>query len=210
LIRHAAKDFSKTITLLLDIAYLDFTKDPLEARRFFRKFSSLPSNIIVSVAFSISKSFTMYGQRTGALIGLSSSQQVIDEFEQVNLVTSRARWSNINRGGMQLLDNIYHDKALSSAVDSERAGCNALIAKRAQVFASEARELGLAILPYDSGFFITVPCGKPDQVSALLIEEKVYVAALGKGVRIAACSVPEWQMAGLAQRMKNAITKANG
>lgn len=202
-----AKDSSKTITLLVDIAYIDFTKDPISARKFMKKFGGLPSNVLVAFAFSMSKGFTAYGQRTGALIGVSSSKDVIEEFENVNLVTSRARWSNINRGCMNLLANIYKDDVLLKKIDAERAECNALIAKRANAFIGDATKVGLQILPYDSGFFITIPCSKPDEASDFLVSEKIYVVSLSKGIRVAACSVPATQMDGLAAKIQSAIVR---
>jgi aromatic-amino-acid transaminase len=207
LIVDVAKNPAKTVSLLVDLAYIDYTDDPAGARVFLRKFSGLPENIVVAIAYSMSKSFTIYGQRTGALVGVSSSRSVIDEFEQVSLVTGRARWSNVNRGGMQLLDNIGHDPGLLETVNTERRDCNAMIAERAGVFVEEARRSGLEILPYRSGFFITIPCSNPDEVSKSLIEENVFVASLSKGIRIAACSVPVWQMKGLAKRIYDAMRK---
>ena len=111
---------------------------------------------------------------------------------------------------MQLLDNICHDPALLKAVGAERAECNALIAKRANVFVEEAAQIDLKTLPYDSGFFIRVPCGKADDLSKLLVEENGFVASLSKGVRVAACSVPAWQMNGLAKRIQKAIAAVQG
>ena len=76
--------------------------------------------------------------------------------------------------------------------------------------AEEAAQIDLKILPYDSGFFITIPCGKADEVSKFLIEENIFVASLSKGVRVAGCSVPAWQMNGLAKRIQNAIAAVKG
>ena len=153
--------------------------------------------------------FTVYGQRTGALIGVSSDKDVIEEFENVNLVTSRARWSNVNRGCMKILANIYKDPALLKKVNAERQECSTLIAERADVFIKEANEIGLKILPYHAGFFITIPCDKPDIVSELLIAERIFVASLSKGIRIAACSVSVAQMRGLAAKVQHAIVRAD-
>lgn len=45
-----------------------------------RKFSNLPENIFTIFAFSMSKGYTLYGQRTGAMVGLSSSKELTTEF----------------------------------------------------------------------------------------------------------------------------------
>lgn len=209
LIIEEAKDSTKTITLLIDIAYIDYTKDPVSARSFMQKFGGLPSNVVITFAFSMSKGFTVYGQRTGALIGVSSNKDVIEEFANVNLVTSRARWSNVNRGCMSLLSNIYKDEVLLKKVNVEREQCNALIVKRADAFIEEANQIGLTILPYHGGFFITIPCDKPDIVSELLIKKRIFVAPLSMGIRVAACSVPVTQMYVLAAKIQDAIIHAS-
>ncbi|MGY0435083.1 aminotransferase class I/II-fold pyridoxal phosphate-dependent enzyme [Bacillus rugosus] len=185
---------------------MDFTKDPAKARTFMKKFSNLPSNIIVAFAFSMSKGFTVYGQRTGAVVGVSSSKSVAEEFENAILVTSRSRWSNVNRGCMTLLSAIYNDKMLLNKVNAEREAYQTLIAKRAEVFINEAQQIGLSILPYHAGFFITIPCSHPDEASKMLAAQNIFTAPLSKGIRIAACSVPLAQMHGLAAKIKHAIT----
>lgn len=62
----------------------------------------------------------MYGQRTGAMIGVSSDKSVIDEFAAINQYTSRATWSNINRPAMRTLATIYSDPELLAKVCAER------------------------------------------------------------------------------------------
>lgn len=209
LILEEAKDSTKTITLAIDIAYIDFTEDPVAARSFMQKFGGLPANVVVTFAFSMSKGFTAYGQRTGAVIGVSSNKDVIEEFANVMLVTSRSRWSNVNRGCMNVLANIYQDEELLKQVDDERDVYRRLIAERADAFLKEAEQIGLTVLPYHGGFFITIPCDHPDQVSDVLIEDKIFVASLQKGIRVAVCSVPVKHMKRLATKLKEAIAESN-
>jgi aromatic-amino-acid transaminase len=82
--RECAKDKSKKIIVLWDMAYMDYAGDPDELRTFLRNFENLPENILLAIAFSMSKSFLVYGMRSGALACLSSSQEVAEEFQQVN------------------------------------------------------------------------------------------------------------------------------
>ena len=85
-----AKGGNKKITLLVDIAYIDYAGEKNECRKFMRKFSNLPENIFTIFAFSMSKGYTLYGQRTGAMVGLSSSKELTTEFLNVCKYTSRA------------------------------------------------------------------------------------------------------------------------
>jgi aromatic-amino-acid transaminase len=199
-----AKDKTKSITLLVDAAYLDFAGDP-DSRKIFKQFEKLPANILVIVAVSMSKSYTLYGQRVGAMIGISSDKEVMDEFVNVNEYTSRATWSNINRGAMKTLTTICRDQALYASLEQERKQHVERIKQRAQVFINEAAAEKLVMLPYIAGFFISLPAKQPDAVCDKLNEQNIFLVPLEKGVRIAVCSIPAAKMSGVAAAVKTVM-----
>lgn len=200
-----AKDSTKKITLLVDIAYIDYAGEKNETRRFLKQFSNLPANILGILAFSMSKGYTMYGQRTGAMIGISSNKEISKEFADINQYTSRATWSNINRGAMQLLATIYNDKQLLSQFEKERDGFYELIRERANIFMTEAKDCGLNMLPYRAGFFISIPAADSDAVCNNLHDDLIYAVPLSKGVRIAVCAVPSQKIKGMAEKTLKAM-----
>ena len=200
-----AKDSTKKITILVDIAYIDYAGEKNETRRFLKQFSNLPANILGILAFSMSKGYTMYGQRTGAMIGISSSKEISKEFADINQYTSRATWSNINRGAMQLLATIYNDKQLLSQFEKERDGFYELIKERANIFMAEAKECGLNMLPYRAGFFISIPASDSDAVCNKLHDDLIYAVPLAAGVRIAVCAVPSRKIKGMAEKTLKAM-----
>ena len=195
----------KNIILTVDVAYLDFAGEKEEVRKFFKKFSNLPSNILVLVPYSMSKGFTLYGQRTGALLAISSSAEVIKEFDDINQFTSRATWSNINRPCMTTLATIYNDPKLLAAVDKERADYYQMIKARADLFTAEAKEAGLLMLPYVAGFFLSIPTDNSDAVCDKLHEDNIFAVPLARGVRVAVCAVPLNKIKGMASKIKKAI-----
>lgn len=201
----ATKDQSKKIILLVDIAYLDYAGEKNECRAFMKKFSNLPDNILIILAFSMSKGYTMYGQRTGAMIGVSSSKSVIKEFADINQYTSRATWSNINRGCMRLLSTIYNDKAILAQVEKERSEYYSLIRERSEIFVREAKAANLHMLPYRAGFFLTIPSSNPDAVCDKLHADHIFAVPLGKGIRVAVCAVPSAKITGMAAKMAQAM-----
>ena len=200
-----AKDSTKKITILVDIAYIDYAGEKNETRRFLKQFSNLPANILGILAFSMSKGYTMYGQRTGAMSGISSSKEISKEFADINQYTSRATWSNINRGAMQLLATIYNDKQLLSQFEKERDGFYELIKERANIFMAEAKECGLNMLPYRAGFFISIPSSDSDAVCNKLHDDLIYAVPLAAGVRIAVCAVPSRKIKGMAEKTLKAM-----
>ena len=204
-IKDQLKNPDKRITLLVDIAYLDYAGDSSTSRAFLKKFSNLPANFLAILAFSMSKSFTMYGQRTGAMIGIASDKAVIDEFTNANLLTCRATWSNINRGAMGLLATIYKDKALLAQVEQERSGFYHFIKERADIFMQEAKAADLHMLPYRAGFFLTIPAHDSDAVCTKLHDDLIFAVPLAKGVRIAVCAVTPAKITGMALKVKKAL-----
>ena len=195
----------KKMSILVDIAYIDFAGERNEVRRFMKKFSNLPENVLVMFAFSMSKGYTAYGQRTGALVAVSSSEEVITEFQNINKYTSRATWSNINRAAMTTLVRIQRDDALRQAYETERDNFYQTIQKRAEVFMKEAKECGLPALPYNGGFFLSVPASDPQAVCNKLHDDLIFAVPLKMGVRVAACCVPEAKMHGVAAKVLKAL-----
>jgi len=200
-----AKNKNKKIVLLVDIAYIDYAGPAEKTREFFKLFSGLPGNILVAIAFSMSKSFLVYGMRSGALIGLTSSKEAAEEFFRVNSHSNRGNWSNGSRGAQQLLVDVMKNPDLKLKTDTERNRHMELIMNRADIFIKEAGEVGLTILPYYAGFFITVPAKDPRAITDRLAESNIFAVPMEKGVRFAICAVPTQLISGLATKTKEAF-----
>ena len=182
----------KKMSILVDIAYIDYAGEKNETRKFMDKFAGLPDNVLIMFSFSMSKGYTMYGQRTGALIGLSSSKSVIDEFKEINKYTSR------------------QDKTALAQFEKERDDFYKLIQHRGDIFMQEAKECGLNALPYKGGFFLSVPAKDPGAVCDELHKDLVFAVPLKLGVRIAACSVSTEKMKGIAAKVLKAQKAVEG
>ena len=197
----------KNIILVPDVAYLDYSGEKSECRRFFKKFGNLPANILVIVAYTLSKGFTMYGQRMGAMIGVTSDADVAEEFVAINQYSNRATWSNSNSAAMKAMIHICEDPEKIKQLDAERANYFALIKERAELFMQEADACGLVYLPYLSGFFITIPLPGSQAVCDELEKENIFLVPLGKGLRLAVCSVSKKKIHGLAVKIKTVTDK---
>ncbi len=195
----------KKISLLVDIAYIDFAGEKNSTRAFMKKFSNLPENLFVMISFSMSKSYTFYGQRTGALIGVSSSAEIIDEFKNVSKYSCRATWSNINRGAQALLVKLAADKELLPIYEAQRSELYQMVKRRADVFVNEAKACGLRVVPYKGGFFIAIPADNPAAVCKKLHDELIFAVPLKLGIRVAACSTSLEKMHGVAEKILRAM-----
>ena len=205
ILKEAAAKPGKNVVFFLDVAYIDYAGEKEEVRKIFKKLSGLPANLLCIVGYSMSKGFTMYGQRTGAMIGISSDKDVIKEFEDINQYTSRATWSNINRPAMRTLATIYSDSELLEKVCQERDYYYQMIKARADLFTKEAKECGLPMLPYVAGFFISIPAKDSDAICTKLHDDNIFAVPLAAGVRVAVCAVPLKKIAGMAAKIKAAM-----
>lgn len=187
----AAKDPENKLILVVDTAYIDFAGTGTDQRKFFKKFENLPENIFVMVAFSMSKGYTMYGQRIGAIIGISSNEGVVEDFFYSASHAGRANWSNGNRGAMETLAVIDQSPEKLALYEKEKEACKILLQKRGAAFVKAAKEADLEILPYIDGFFVTMPYKNPKALVEKLTEYNIYTVALGRGVRFAICAVDE-------------------
>lgn len=200
-----AADKAKKLILFVDAAYLDFAGEKRSIRNFMQHFSGLPENLLVIVGFSASKGYTMYGLRTGAMISITASKAVADEFCNTNELACRSTWSNCTRSGQKILSNVYRDKELLGQVESEREQWRKVIETRAAVFMQEALAVGLQTLPYKAGFFISIPTDEPDAVVDRLNRKNLFAVALDKGVRLAICSIPSPKVPGMATTIAQAM-----
>ena len=198
------KKGDKKISILVDIAYIDYAGEKNEVRRFMKQFENLPPELFVMFAFSMSKGYTMYGQRTGAIVGLSAHKEIVEEFKTVSSFSSRGTWSNINRGAMAALAKIYRDAALRAQFEKERESLYQMIRERGVIFMEEAKACALNALPYKAGFFLSIPAADPVAVCDRLHDEFIFPVPLKKGVRVAVCAVPAKKMWGMAGKIKKA------
>ena len=201
------KKTNKQAILFVDVAYLDYAGEKNAVRKVFEALDHLPERIFGIVQYSMSKGFTIYGQRVGAMIGVSDDPTVIKEFFDINQYTSRATWSNINRPAMRTLVEIYSDPQLLTKVEEERDFYYQMIKTRADRFVAEAKACGLPMIPYMAGFFLSVPCKNSAAVCDLLHEDHIYLVPLAAGVRVALCSIPLTKIDGIATKLNEALKK---
>ena len=124
----------KRVTLLIDTAYIDFAGDEEQYRAFFPILETLPANILPTIAYSMSKTFTIYGMRCGAAICLAPTQEIAEEFRRVCEFSSRGSWSNCAKAGQSIIANIYADEALLARVSAERKDIREMLLARGRGF----------------------------------------------------------------------------
>lgn len=186
-----AAECGKAIALVVDAAYIDFAGDEEEYRRFLPKLENLPENVISIVAYSLSKTYTLYGTRCGAMICVAKTPEIAEEFKRVCEYSSRGSWSNSAKVAQVILSRIYGDPGLLERVNEERAHYRDMLIARGRAFEEAAKEAGLETVPFDAGFFISIPCYNPDAISAELEKQGLFIVPLAKGLRVSVASISE-------------------
>lgn len=199
------------IILLDDIAYIDYDfRGMKKSREYMKLFNGLPENILVVLAYSMSKSYTCYGVRIGAQVAISSKKEIIEEFDMTSTFLCRTSWSNSSKGGMKLLSDIYENREILAEVLAERNEKIDLLKQRAEIFLAEAKKVGLNHCPFRSGFFITIPVTEnKEEIFKDLKSKKVFVLPIAGGIRVALCSVPCKKIKKLPKIIKESMDKFN-
>ena len=198
-------DMDKKVALLCDVAYIDFAGEDEETRAFIPVIDKLRSNILPIIAYSASKTFSLYGFRCAAMICLADSPEVAEEFARVCVYSSRASWSNSPRAPQTVIEKIFADPELLEEARVERRGDREMLLARGRAFNEEAEKVGLNIVPFNAGFFVTIPCDKPDEVCAKLEKKGVFLIPITGGVRVSVASIPEDQCRKLPAIIKSVL-----
>lgn len=189
IIKKYAKDKTKQLTLCLDVSYIDYDVKFEKTREIFKTIKDMPENTMVTIVFSMSKSYTISGIRCGALVCMAKTKEAALEFKNAMTYSSRAVWSSVIRAAQRVLADICLNSKLKDKVDSEREAFKRIISERGNTFIEEAKKCGLKCCAYKNGFFIAIPCKNPGLITEKLASENIFVVPLEKGLRFSTCAV---------------------
>ena len=196
------------VILLHDMAYIDYSKSGFEyTRKNISLYKKLNDNSLVIMAFSGSKTLALYGVRIGAQVCVSNNKNNLDDFDKANKFSSRSKWSNSTNLGMNLITKIFSDKDLKKSFEEELEQSRDTLIKRANAFLEESKKCGLKTLPFDCGFFVTIPCKNPDAVYNYLVSKKVHIIPMANVIRVTISAIPLEVCKRLPKLIKEAIDK---
>ena len=177
--------------LLYDMAYIDYdSRGFVSTRNNIRLFEKLNPSVLAVLAFSGSKTLALYGMRIGAQIALSKNKEIIDEFFQANKFSSRAKWSTASNLGLNIISKVFLNEEYKKSFEEELEESRQMLVARANAFLEEAKKVGLKTLPFDCGFFITIPCSNPEAAYTKLVEKKIHIIPLGNVLRVTLAAIP--------------------
>jgi aromatic-amino-acid transaminase len=193
------------VILIHDIAYVDYQmKDSKTSREVFSAYKEMDEDILAIVVFSGSKTFSLYGFRVGAQIGISKSQEAIDNFVRVGDYSVRGRFSSVSQPGMNIIGKIFNNTEYKNRFETELNHARKLLKDRASLFLQEAEKNDLQILPYCGGFFISIPT-KNKNIFKDLVEDHVFVIPMQDIIRVAISSSNMKDIPELVKKIKKHI-----
>jgi len=192
------------VTLVLDFAYLDYTRDPGAVALALEDYAALGAEgrVLVGGAFSLSKSMTLYGARCGAL----AFPWRADPALQAALTQScRGTWSNCARAPQALLLRLARDGKAQAQLAAEHRHWSEVLAHRAAALDEALVAEGLEALHWMGGFLVYVPLTKATEVCARMQVDGVFTVPLPEGLRVGLGGMRAAEAPRLAQTLRRAM-----
>ena len=195
-------------TLLIDSAYSLYAEEPHAwADTILDALDSgmpWPENLLICIAISLSKSHTIYGLRTGALVCIHPEKEVIDRLSTVMSVTGRQTWSAAPRVAQYCVSEMHSTEEGGIAWGEERDRLKKLLDDRRNNLKVECEKLNVDLNPTMDGFFAWIETDDPETFAESCAEMDVYLVPLTGGVRIGLCALSEADMPKVAEALAKA------
>jgi aspartate/tyrosine/aromatic aminotransferase len=137
----------------------------------------------MAVAYSLSKNFGLYGERTGALFIVAESEQIAENVTSKMKTIARATYSNPPLHGAKVAAAILSTPALRAEWESEveemRSRIHMLRARFTEALAAKSRKKDFRFLAGHNGMFCYLGLDKA-QVAKLVKEDKIFMTQDGR------------------------------
>jgi len=193
------------VTLLLDFAYLDYTREPEAVAAALADYAALGAEgrVLVGASLSLSKSLTLYGARSGAL----AFPWCLDPALQSALTQScRGTWSNCAKAPQALLLRLARDGKAQARLAAEHRHWSDVLSARAMALDAALVAEGMDPLHWSGGFFVTAPAPDPAEACRRLKGEGVFTVPLPEGLRVGLCGMRAAEAPRLARALRQVLS----
>ncbi len=176
------------ITLLLDLAYLEYTADPGEVMHALQDYARFAGEgtVLVGASLSVSKALTLYGARAGALVFPWTHDAPL---QAALAMSCRGIFSNAPRAPQSLVVRLARDGKAQARLADEHRHWSLKLQVRAHALSDALRSEKLPGVPWQGGFFVTLPAPDPEAVAAKLRERGIFVVPMAEGLRVGVCGM---------------------
>ncbi len=191
------------VTLLLDLACVDYTADPGHVREALDQYAAFAEEgeVLVGAALSTSTSLTLYGARGGALAFPWCREP---SMEAALGLACRGLGSASPRAPQSLLVRLARDGKRQAWLHAEQRHWSQVLESRAVALDVALRAEGLEGAPWHGGFSLTLRLEAPAAVAERLQAQGVFVAPLREGIRVGICGLRAMDAPRLASALRNA------
>jgi aspartate/tyrosine/aromatic aminotransferase len=176
------------VTLLLDLAYLEYSADPAEVDHALRDYAAFArqGEVLVGASLSTSKALTLYGARAGALVFPWSRDAAL---QSALTMSCRGAFSNAPKAPQSLVVRLARDGKAQARLNEEHRHWSQVLEARARALSDALRARKLRGLAWQGGFFVTLPAPNPMATAEALKDLGVFVVPLPEGLRVGLCGL---------------------
>ena len=174
------------VAFLNDHAYAKFGGQ--QERSWIDQAADMVGEVTLLVAWTVSKSFALYGARVGALVAVHPDADERRRLFNALSYSCRGTWSNCNHLGLLAIERLLTDPELKARSIADRERLVEMLAARVAIFNEHAAKAGLHYPRYEGGFFVSVFTPDAEATAAKARERGVFVVPIQGAVRLALCS----------------------
>ncbi len=192
------------VTLLLDFAYQNYAADAGAVRESLDAYAAFGARgkVLVGASMSLSKCFTLYGSRGGALVFPWSTSV---DIQSALTMSCRGLFSNCPRAPQSLVLRLARDGKAQEALAAEQRHWSEILASRAGALDEALTGEGLPGVRWQGGFFVTLRTPGHLAVFERLRARGVFVVPLPEGLRVGICGLKASEAPRFARSLAEAV-----
>ncbi len=192
------------VTLILDMAYVDYTTDPVHVREALDDYQGLgrEGRVLVGAALSLSKSLTLYGARGGALVFPWTR----------NTSLQKALVQNVQGLGatapcppQALFRRLLREGKYQEALLAEQRHWSEILEARALALSTALRDRGFEGVTWQGGFFVHLAFREPEALAQKLRSFGIFTTPTPRGLGVGLCALPVETAPRLVQALAAAL-----
>ena len=193
------------ITVVYDIAYLDYDGNSNNIHKIFSNLLNNEVNFLPVFAASCSKVFGMYGFRVGAIFSFIKDENLKNDFADALESQIRGTYSSPNGPAINSLAQALNSNDIEK-LSNEIYNNTLTLEKRTKYFIECLNNANIKHLPYVSGFFVCLPCENAQELCDKLKEKHTYLVPMSDDiVRIAVCSLNNEEISELVEVLSEVL-----
>ena len=196
------ESIQRKITLILDLAYLDFSfTDYRKVFDLIEKNLSINFNAII--CYSFSKSFSLYGYRGGLVIGLFCSNKEKEIFTNDLKFYIRSTWSSSNNLLTTVFVKIMKNRIYRKLIEIKQKQNKLLLKNRMDYFNKVADFYRINHYELNQGFFVFLKVVDANKTYDYLASKNIFVVPFENGIRIAISSINKKEILLILKEINN-------